>query len=165
MAFEVDQVIGSGSVQMLICQPITFPCPAEEVKEIRKTVIVDNCMVVFDKVIIDGRLRKGNITTVDTTEVNVVAAQHRGADPADAITWVLIDEPGQAAQYQAERGMYRATIICWPGTPRSSTIELIQGGTTWDRRQSTLALADLQVAAERWLQGGPFYLIQDRPEP
>jgi len=58
MAFEVDQVIGSGSVQTLICQPITFPCPAEEVKEIRKTVIVDNCMVVFDKVIIDGRLRK-----------------------------------------------------------------------------------------------------------
>ncbi|HYF96115.1 MAG TPA: SPOCS domain-containing protein [Symbiobacteriaceae bacterium] len=58
MAFEVEQVIGSGNVQELICQPITFQAPAEEVKEIRKTVIIDNCMVVFDKVIIDGRLRK-----------------------------------------------------------------------------------------------------------
>jgi len=58
MAFEVEQVVGSGSVQELICQPITFPYPAEEVKEIRKTVIIDNCMVVFDKVIVDGRLRK-----------------------------------------------------------------------------------------------------------
>lgn len=58
MAFEMEQVVGTGSVQTLICQPITFPAPAEEVKEIRKTVIVDNCMPVIDKVIVDGRLRK-----------------------------------------------------------------------------------------------------------
>jgi hypothetical protein len=57
-AFEVAQVIGSGNVQELICQTIPLPAPAEEIKEIRKTVIIDNCMVVFDKVIIDGRLRK-----------------------------------------------------------------------------------------------------------
>lgn len=58
MAYEVERVVGSGSVQELICQPITFPKPAEEVKEIRKTVIIDNCLVVYDKVIVDGRLRK-----------------------------------------------------------------------------------------------------------
>lgn len=58
MAFEVEQVIGSGNAQELICQPITFPAPVEEIKEIRKTVLIDNCMVVYDKVIIDGRLRK-----------------------------------------------------------------------------------------------------------
>jgi hypothetical protein len=57
-SLEVSQVVGSGSAQELICQFITFPAPAEEVKEIRKTVIIDNCMPVFDKVIIDGRLRK-----------------------------------------------------------------------------------------------------------
>lgn len=56
--FEVDQVVGSGSVQQLNCQFIHLGKPAEEIKEIRKTVIIDNCMPVFDKVIIDGRLRK-----------------------------------------------------------------------------------------------------------
>lgn len=56
--FEVNRIIGSGSVQELICQFIPLAGSAEEVKEIRKTVIIDNCMVVFDKVIIDGRLRK-----------------------------------------------------------------------------------------------------------
>lgn len=58
MSFEVDQVVGSGSVQQLNCQFIQLGRPAEEIKEIRKTVIIDNCMPVFDKVIIDGRLRK-----------------------------------------------------------------------------------------------------------
>jgi len=58
MPFQVDQVIGSGSVQQLICQFIKLPHQAEEIKDIRKTVIVDNCLVSFDKVIIDGRLRK-----------------------------------------------------------------------------------------------------------
>jgi hypothetical protein len=58
MSFQVDQVIGSGSVQQLVCQIISLPSLAEEIKDIRKTVIVDNCMVSFDKVIIDGRLRK-----------------------------------------------------------------------------------------------------------
>lgn len=58
MAFEVEQVIGSGNVQQLICQTIDLGCYAEEIKQISKTVIIDNCMVVFDKVIIDGRLRK-----------------------------------------------------------------------------------------------------------
>jgi len=58
MAFEVDQVIAFGSVQELLCQTIDLGCHVEEIKEIRKTVIVDNCQVVFDKVIIDGRLRK-----------------------------------------------------------------------------------------------------------
>lgn len=58
MAFELEQVIGSGSVQELICQTIKFHVPVEEIKEIRKTVIVDNCMTTFDKVIINGRLRK-----------------------------------------------------------------------------------------------------------
>lgn len=58
MAFEVEQVIGSGNVQELICQTINLGCYAEEIKQISKTVIIDNCMVVFDKVIIDGRLRK-----------------------------------------------------------------------------------------------------------
>lgn len=56
--FEVAQVMGSGSVQELICQVITLPSPAEEIKQIRKTVIIDNCFVTFDKVIVDGRLRK-----------------------------------------------------------------------------------------------------------
>lgn len=58
MPFEVEEVIGSGSVQELICQTVHFGVPVEEIKEIRKTIIVDNCMVVFDKVIINGRLRK-----------------------------------------------------------------------------------------------------------
>lgn len=58
MAFEVAQVIGSGSAQELICQTIQFCEPVEEIKAIQKTVIIDNCKVVFDKVIIDGRLRK-----------------------------------------------------------------------------------------------------------
>lgn len=58
MSFEVAQVVGSGSVQQLNCQFIHLGKPAEEIKEIRKTVIIDNCMPVFDKVIIDGRLRK-----------------------------------------------------------------------------------------------------------
>lgn len=57
-AFEVDRVVGSGCVQELICQVIPLGAPAEEIKEIRKTVIVDTCQVIFDKVIIDGRLRK-----------------------------------------------------------------------------------------------------------
>ncbi|HWI61762.1 MAG TPA: DUF3794 domain-containing protein [Symbiobacteriaceae bacterium] len=57
-AFELFRVIGSGSVQELICQTIQLPTAAEEIKEIRKTVIIDNCRVIFDKVIIDGRLRK-----------------------------------------------------------------------------------------------------------
>ena len=58
MAFEVEQVVGSGSVQQLLCQTINLNVPVEEIKQISKTVIVDNCMVVFDKVIVDGRLRK-----------------------------------------------------------------------------------------------------------
>lgn len=58
MAFEMDQVIASGSVQELVCQTINFGANVEEIKEIRKTVIIDKCEVVFDKVIINGRLRK-----------------------------------------------------------------------------------------------------------
>lgn len=58
MPFELDQVIGAGSVQELICQTIHFCTTVEEIKEIRKTVIVDRCEVVFDKVIINARLRK-----------------------------------------------------------------------------------------------------------
>jgi len=58
MAFEVEQVVGSGNVQQLLCQTIQLGANAEEIKQIAKTVIVDNCLVVFDKVIIDGRLRK-----------------------------------------------------------------------------------------------------------
>lgn len=57
-SFELPRVVGSGNVQSLICATIDLPSPAEEIKEIRKTVIIDNCRVVFDKVIIDGRLRK-----------------------------------------------------------------------------------------------------------
>lgn len=56
--FEMERIVGSGSAQELICQTIALPAPAEEIKDIRKTVIIDNCLVVFDKVIIDGRLRK-----------------------------------------------------------------------------------------------------------
>lgn len=56
--FELFRVVGSGSVQELICQTIELPQAAEEIKDIRKTVIIDNCRVIFDKVIIDGRLRK-----------------------------------------------------------------------------------------------------------
>ncbi|MEW8977243.1 MAG: DUF3794 domain-containing protein [Symbiobacterium sp.] len=58
MAFEVEQVVGSGSVQQLLCQTIDLGTQAEEIKQISKTVIIDNCMAVFDKVIVDGRLRK-----------------------------------------------------------------------------------------------------------
>ncbi len=58
MAFEVEQIVGAGNVQQLVCQTLDLPKPAEEIKELRKTVIIDNCTVVFDKVIIDGRLRK-----------------------------------------------------------------------------------------------------------
>ncbi|MFZ5814854.1 MAG: DUF3794 domain-containing protein [Bacillota bacterium] len=58
MPFEIEQVIASGNVQELICQTINFGVPVEEIKEIRKTVIIDRCNVVFDKVIINGRLRK-----------------------------------------------------------------------------------------------------------
>lgn len=58
MPFEVASVVGSGNAQELICQFIHLPAPAEEIKDIRKTVIVDNCMTTFDKIIIDGRLRK-----------------------------------------------------------------------------------------------------------
>ncbi|HYF94362.1 MAG TPA: DUF3794 domain-containing protein [Symbiobacteriaceae bacterium] len=57
-SFEVFEVVGSGNVEELICQTITLPTSAEEIKEIRKTVIIDNCRVIFNKVIIDGRLRK-----------------------------------------------------------------------------------------------------------
>lgn len=57
-AFELFRVVGSGSAQELICQTIDLPTAAEEIKEIRKTVIIDNCRVIYDKVIIDGRLRK-----------------------------------------------------------------------------------------------------------
>ncbi|HWI51955.1 MAG TPA: DUF3794 domain-containing protein [Symbiobacteriaceae bacterium] len=57
-SFELFEVVGAGSVEELICQTITLPTAAEEIKEIRKTVIIDNCRVIFDKVIIDGRLRK-----------------------------------------------------------------------------------------------------------
>jgi hypothetical protein len=56
--FEVSKVVGFGTVQELICQTIHLEHAAEEIKDIRKTVIIDNCRVVFDKVIIDGRLRK-----------------------------------------------------------------------------------------------------------
>lgn len=56
--FEVFKVVGSGQVEELVCQTIELPTPAEEIKEIRKTVIIDNCRVIFNKVIIDGRLRK-----------------------------------------------------------------------------------------------------------
>lgn len=56
--FEVERIINSGDVQELVCQTITLPAPAEEIKDVRKTVIVDRCAVVFDKVIVDGRLRK-----------------------------------------------------------------------------------------------------------
>ncbi|MBP2017714.1 hypothetical protein J2Z79_001099 [Symbiobacterium terraclitae] len=58
MAFEVEQVVGSGNVQQLLCQTIQLGADAEEIKQIAKTVIIDNCLVVFDKVIVDGRLRK-----------------------------------------------------------------------------------------------------------
>ncbi len=58
MPFELQQVVGVGSVQELICQTIDLGTHAEEIKEIRKTVIIDSCKVVFDKIIIDGRLRK-----------------------------------------------------------------------------------------------------------
>lgn len=58
MAFEIDQVVASGSVQELVCQTINFVVPVEEIKEIRKTVIIDACSVVFDKIIVNGRLRK-----------------------------------------------------------------------------------------------------------
>jgi hypothetical protein len=58
MAFEIEQIVGSGSVQELVCQTINFGTTIEEIKQIRKTVIIDSCQPVFDKVIINGRLRK-----------------------------------------------------------------------------------------------------------
>ncbi|MFZ5828163.1 MAG: hypothetical protein ACOY94_27980, partial [Bacillota bacterium] len=58
MSFQMDQVIAAGSVQELVCQTINFGVEVEEIKEIRKTVIIDSCNVVFDKVIVNGRLRK-----------------------------------------------------------------------------------------------------------
>ena len=57
-AFEVAQVVASGSAQELVCQTIALPAPVEEIKSVRKTVIVDNCKVLWDKIIVDGRLRK-----------------------------------------------------------------------------------------------------------
>lgn len=56
--FELNQVIGAGNAQELICTNLTLPGGAVEIKEIQKTVIIDNCTVVIGKVIIDGRLRK-----------------------------------------------------------------------------------------------------------
>ncbi|MGE5673778.1 MAG: DUF3794 domain-containing protein [Mycobacterium leprae] len=57
-ATEVATVIGVGSTQKLVCEVIPLPHYAEEIKQILKTVIIDNVLVVFDKVIFDGRLRK-----------------------------------------------------------------------------------------------------------
>ncbi|HLO04789.1 MAG TPA: hypothetical protein VK191_16910 [Symbiobacteriaceae bacterium] len=56
--FELAQVIGAGTAQELLCNNLTLPGGAVEIKEIQKTVIIDNCTVVIGKVIIDGRLRK-----------------------------------------------------------------------------------------------------------
>jgi hypothetical protein len=58
MAFEMNTIVGTGNAQELICQIIRLGTPVLEIREISKTVIIDNCRVVFDKVIIDGRLRK-----------------------------------------------------------------------------------------------------------
>ncbi len=64
---ELPVLIGSGQRQVLVCAAIPLPSPALEVKEIRKTVIIDSCTVIPGKVIIDGRLRKDiNFKTLAT---------------------------------------------------------------------------------------------------
>lgn len=59
--FETSQVVGVGNRSFLVCESFHLPSPAEEIKDIRKTVIIDSCKVIFDQVIIDGRLRKNII--------------------------------------------------------------------------------------------------------
>jgi hypothetical protein len=58
VAIQANLVVGAGSAQELISSIINLGASTEEVKQIYKTVIIDNCRVQFDKVIVDGRLRK-----------------------------------------------------------------------------------------------------------
>lgn len=67
---EVPLIVGIGTAQALVCTTVPLPAPALEVKEIRKTVIIDSCKAVPGKVIIDGRLRKDiNFKTLDVGTV------------------------------------------------------------------------------------------------
>lgn len=62
-AIEVQQVVGFGHTQVVVTNTIFFlrNCQivtADAVQFIRKTVLVDTCRVLFDKVLLTGRLRK-----------------------------------------------------------------------------------------------------------
>lgn len=62
---ELPVIVATGQGQALVCTTIPLPTPALEVKEIRKTVIIDSCKAIPDKVIVDGRLRNGSGTGRD----------------------------------------------------------------------------------------------------
>jgi hypothetical protein len=62
-AIEVQRVVGFGHTQAVVTNTLFFmrDCKivtASAVQSIRKTVLVDRCRVLFDKVLITGRLRK-----------------------------------------------------------------------------------------------------------
>jgi hypothetical protein len=102
-AIEVQQVVGFGHTQAVVTNTIFFlrNCQivtADAVQFIRKTVLVDTCRVLFDKVLLTGRLRKevafretpvrpGNVASVGSA----LAEEHfetiidvRKARPGDA---------------------------------------------------------------------------------
>jgi hypothetical protein len=101
-AFEVQRVVGCGDTQVVVTNTVFFlrKCKiviADAVESIRKTVLIDTCRVLFDKVLLTGRLRKeitlteraecaSNVAAVSLVqaEVNFQAViDIRGARPGD----------------------------------------------------------------------------------
>lgn len=55
---KTEAVVGVGETQVLVVADIPITPPAFEIKEIQKTVIIEDCTPIEDKVIINGVLRK-----------------------------------------------------------------------------------------------------------
>jgi hypothetical protein len=60
---EVQRVVGFGQTQLVVTKNIFFwrngkTVPVAELTQTRKTVFIDTCKVLFDKVLLTGRLRK-----------------------------------------------------------------------------------------------------------
>jgi hypothetical protein len=101
-AFEFQRVVGCGDTQVVVTNTFFFlrNCRvviADEVQSIRKTVLIDTCKVLFDKVLLTGRLRKevafresplcpGNVAPLDLARAEVdfqAVIDVRGAQPGD----------------------------------------------------------------------------------
>lgn len=99
---EVQRVVGFGHKQVAVTCTLFFrrncqPVIAEEVKSISKTVVIDTCKVLFDRVLLTGRVRKSVLfrelgpSNGDVARVGDVLAQVgfsvdldvRGARPGD----------------------------------------------------------------------------------